>query len=157
MKIINLTLNDLIKGNNRVYFIFILNCFDKNIFLNRMSPILSATLVSCFLIMFFSFLSTKIDQSVKWNWFIVFIPLFFLQTCFFIDNILLTIKNRSISKIKLIKLFTFLISNILLLAFEILLCLKLEYFPSVKLSFVFIPFWLLSVFIIGYLFIKLSQ
>ena len=122
-----------------------------------MSPILSATLVSFFLIMFFSFLSTKIDQSVKWNWFVVFIPLFFLQTCFFIDNILLTIKNRSISKIKLIKLFTFLICNILLLAFEILLCLKLEYLPFVKLTYIFIPLWLLLIIIIGYLFIKLSQ
>ena len=121
-----------------------------------MSPILSATLISCFTLIFFSFLTTRIDQSIKWNWFIVFIPLFFLQVCFLIDNLLLLIKNRSISKLKLLKLMVFLVSNFLFLAFEILLCLKLEYFHFMRTTLVLIPVWILCFIIIAYLFLKLT-
>jgi hypothetical protein len=120
-----------------------------------MSPILSATLISCFTLIFFSFLTTRLDQSIKWNWFLVFVPMFFLQSCFLIDNILLLIKNRHISKLKLLKLTLFLISNLLLLSFEILLCLKLEYFPFIRITFIFVPIWALCLIIIAYLFVKL--
>ena len=122
-----------------------------------MSPILSATLISCFTLIFFSFLTTRLDQSIKWNWFLVFVPMFFLQACFLIDNILLLVKNRYISKLKLLKLTLFLVSNLLLLAFEILLCLKLEYFPHINTTFLFLPVWILCLIIIAYLFSKLMQ
>ena len=122
-----------------------------------MSPILSATLISCFALIFFSFLTTRLDQSIKWNWFLVFIPLFCLQACFFIDNILLLVKNRFNSKLKLLKLLAFLVANALLLTFEMLLCLKLEIYNSIKTSFIFIPIWILCLIVIAYLFIKLMQ
>ncbi len=122
-----------------------------------MSPILSATLISCFTLIFFSFLTTRLDQSIKWNWFLVFIPMFFLQACFLIDNILLLIKNRHISKLKLLKLTLFLASNLLLLSFETLLCLKLEYFPFIRTTLIFVPIWALCLIIIAYLFVKLMH
>lgn len=121
-----------------------------------MSPILSATVISCFVLMFFSFLTTRLDQSVKWNWFLVFTPLFFLQVCFFIDNVLLLVTNRGLSKLKLLKLTLFLIGNFLFLSFEILLCLKLEYYHFIKSTFIFIPVWALCFIIIVYLVIKLN-
>jgi hypothetical protein len=119
-----------------------------------MSPILSAILISSFSIIFFSFVSTKIDQLIKWNWFVVFIPMFFLKFCFLIDCIVLMIKNRTKSKYKIIKLSIFLLSILLALIFELLICFKLESY-NLKLSVAFTPFWLLCFILFGYLLIKL--
>lgn len=120
-----------------------------------MSPILSATLISLNLIIFLSFLTTRIDQSIKWNWFLVFIPVFFLQFCFLIDTLILMVKNRFVFKQKLVKLSSFLISIFLLFAFEILLCLKLEYYSDLKLTIVFIPLWVVFLKSVIYLMIRL--
>ena len=122
-----------------------------------MNSILSAILTSSLLIIFLSFLSARIELSIKWNWFLVFIPLYFLQTCLLIDSIILIARNRANFKFKLIKLISFLICFILIFSFEILLCLKLEYYPQLKLTFVFIPLWIIISFIIVFLLIKLAK
>ena len=127
-----------------------------------MSPILSAIIISTLSIIFFSFLSIKIDHIVKWNWFLVFVPLFILKFCFAFDCIILIIHNRvkstlSLTSFKFLKLIIFLIEILLALTFEILLCLKLQYYyASIKLTYVFIPFWLFSFILLVYLFKKLT-
>lgn len=118
-----------------------------------MTPILSTTLISFNLIIFLSFLSTRIDHSINWNWFLVFIPIFFLQICYLIDSIVLIVKNRRSNRTKISIFFLYLICILLIFAFEILLCLKLEYFPNLSCAYVFIPLWsLFSIFLIYFLF-----
>jgi hypothetical protein len=110
-----------------------------------MKPLLGSILIILFFILFLSFLTVKLDQTVKWNWFITFIPLFLLQLCFTIDSIILIVRNFMKSKReKSIKLTIFLSSILLLFIFEILLCLKLEYYQQeIKLTYVSIPLWLI--------------
>lgn len=119
-----------------------------------MSPIFSAILTSSLLIMFTSFLSTKIDQTVTWNWFLVFMPIFILQTFYLIDSLVLIVKKRTLFHTYL---YAFTLSLILIFAFETMLCLKLEYFPELMLTFVFIPIWVILIMLIIYLLIKLSK
>lgn len=122
-----------------------------------MTPILSATIISFNLIIFLSFLSTRIDSTINWNWFLVFIPVFFLQTCFLIDNLVLIVKNRKANKKKIQKLFMYLLCILLMVTFEILLCLKLQYYRDLKLTYVFIPFWVFCLILFFYFIFKLKN
>lgn len=122
-----------------------------------MSPIFSAIITTSLIIIFFSFLSTRIDQSTKWNWFIVFIPLYLLQAFYLIDSTFLIIKNRFIFNTKFIKLVTFSICIILIFIFEILICFKLEYYSQLRLAYVLTPAWIVMTFQIIYLLIKLAK
>lgn len=120
-----------------------------------MSPIFSAILNTCSVIIFFAFLSTRIDNSIKWSWFLVFIPLFLLQTFYLIDCIFLIVKNRVTFNSKLIKLIAFFICIILVFIFEILICLRLDYYPDLKLTYVLVPAWLVMLGAIVFLFSRL--
>lgn len=120
-----------------------------------MSPIFSALMTSSLLIMFISFISTKIDQTVNWNWFLVFMPLFMLQTFYLIDVVALISKRRI--QLKSLNLFAFAFGIVLIFSFEILLCLKLEYFLEWKLTFIFTPLWISFSMIIIYLFFQLAR
>ena len=111
------------------------------------------------MILFFSFLTVRVDQTVKWNWFIVFIPLYLLQLSFIIDSIILIANNIIKSKPEQsIKISIFLASIILFFIFEVLLCLKLEYYRvEIKLSFVCMPLWLVLTAASVYIFKKLIK
>jgi hypothetical protein len=126
-----------------------------------MNPIFAAIFISIDLLIFSSFLNNRIDGSLKWNWFCVFIPLFFLQTLFLFNVVILFGRNygcTSYNKFKLAKIFLLGLSLVFVFAFEILLCLKLEYYKeSLKLTYVFIPFWALLCICIVFLFVKLSK
>ena len=122
-----------------------------------LSPIFSAVITSSLLIMFVSFLSARIDQTIKWNWLTVCTPIYLLQTCYMIDAVLILTRQRFAFKLKNLNLASFVCGMILLFAFEILLCLKLEYFPTLQFTFVFIPVWLLFILLIVYLLIKLAS
>lgn len=125
--------------------------------LTIMTPILSTTLISFNLIIFLSFLSIRIDQTIKWNWFLVFIPVFFLKACFIADSIALIIRNRKSTRLRIFFLLFYLICVFLMLAFEILLCLKLEYFPYLNCTYMFIPLWSLFIIFIVYILFKVKR
>lgn len=118
-----------------------------------MNPIFSAVVTSCLLIMFTSFLSTKIDKTVKWNWFLVFMPVFLIQSFYLIDTIVLITKKR----LAIQSLLALGSCTVLIFLFEILLCVKLEYWPELQLTFVFIPIWLLFLITIFYLLTRLAK
>lgn len=122
-----------------------------------MTPILSTTLVTFNLIIFLSFLSTRVDNAIKWNWFLVFIPIFFLNICFIFDSIILLIRNRKSNRFKLLFFILCLISILLVFAFEILLCLKLEYLPNLSSYYVFAPIWSFFFILLIYFVIKLKR
>ncbi len=120
-----------------------------------MSPMFSAVLTSSLFLMFLSFLSTKIEGTVTWNWFLVFLPLFMLQTFYLIDVVTL-ISKKSIQT-KSMSLFVCAFFLVLLFTFEILLCLKLEAYTRMKLTYIFIPLWTNFSIMIIYLIIKLAK
>jgi hypothetical protein len=120
-----------------------------------MSPMFSAVLTSSLFLMFLSFLSTKIEGTVTWNWFLVFLPLFMLQTFYLIDVVTL-ISKKSIQT-KSMSLFVCAFFLVLLFTFEILLCLKLEAYTQMKLTYIFIPLWTNFSIMIIYLIIKLAK
>ncbi len=123
-----------------------------------MKPILSALFISSILIIFFSFLTAKIDQSVRWSWFVVFVPLFLLNFCFMIDGFLLTIRSRLTSSQKTKKYILIQFCNLLMTAFEVMLCLKLDqYYSKLKLVYVFIPIWTVAFILVSYFIYKLSR
>lgn len=128
-----------------------------NFFNSRMSPILSIIVTTCLLIIFFSFLSARIDQSTNWKWFVIFIPLFILQSFYLMDAIFLIVKNRFTLNIKLIKLITFFFCIILLFIFEILVCLRLDYYSNLKIGYILAPAWIIMIIQIIYLLIKLAN
>lgn len=117
-----------------------------------MRPILAALITSANLIIYFSFLLLKIDQSIKWNWFVVFIPLFFLKF-FFLTHSIVLVKKLFVYKQhgKDFSLLYYIMTILSLLTFEILLCVKLEYQPHIKYTFVFLPLWMSLIFLIIYL------
>lgn len=117
-----------------------------------MSPTFSIIFITCHLMMFLAFLCSRADQLIKWNWFCVFIPLFSLQFCIFVDVLSIIIRNRlSSSFSKLFKWFTYMFSLILLFGFEVLICLRLEYFKELMMFHILLPFWLLIVIVAIYL------
>lgn len=121
-----------------------------------MSPIFSAIITTCSVIIFFAFLTARIDNSTNWNWFLVFIPLFLIQTFYLIDCMFLMIKQRFKFNSRLIKLSAFFICIILIYSFEILICVRLDYYPQLNLSYLFIPAWLVMLSTIGFLLFKLA-
>ena len=123
-----------------------------------MNPILAAIIISSNLIAFFTFLSLKIDQSVKWNWFIVFIPIFFLNFLF-LSHAIILFKRRLRFKLsfELFKIFIYVISNLSILAFEILFCLKMQYNSPIILTVLFVPLWIVLIILIVFLLKVLSN
>lgn len=124
-----------------------------------MSPILAAILISTNLITFFSFLSLKVDQSIKWNWFVVFIPMFLLNFLFLAHSVIL-LKRHLRHKLsgELLQLVVYILCNLLVLAFEILLCIKMEYhFSMLTASNVLAPLWILLIILILFLFNVLAK
>ena len=104
----------------------------------------------CFLIL----LNLKLDEIVNWNWFIIFIPWWIFDLVVLTNTV-----SRFISKWKhnrptahLTFLYTklsFIVWVSLKLLIEVLLCLKLEYYDSsMKLTFVFIPLWILFTYLL---------
>ncbi len=118
-----------------------------------MTPVLSAVFTVFQLIIFFTFVTLKLDNSIDWNWFLTFIPLFILQAILLLDTVVLIVRNHMKLKFshKLFKLILFLISIVLIFLFEILLCLNLEEYINIKYVLVFLPFWIVFLFITIYL------
>lgn len=122
------------------------------------TAVLAATFTSFMLIIFSVFLLAKLDDLANWNWFIVFMPIYFLQFLFAVDSVRLIFKIRLSFKSKLVKLLALIAALFLIYLFEILLCLKLEGFfaasKTLKYSFVFLPFWIVLLAFITFLIVS---
>ena len=91
------------------------------------------------------------------NWFIVFLPLMFLKFCFLIDSLLLLVRYRLNYRLKSAKLVFIFLNIVLFLLFDVLLCLKLEHYVNIKLTYVLIPIWIVALNLLAYLYVKLSR
>ena len=100
-------------------------------------------------LIFFIMLVLKMDEKVNMTWFIVFIPMWFFDLCIIIYIVIHMIthcrsghdRNEQSMAMKAKSL----ISIFLKIAFQILLCVKLDYVPEIPLYYVFIPLWILLV------------
>jgi len=108
--------------------------------------LLHRTLITWLLTLIFcSLIAYKVDYSVEWYWFFVFIPSFlhsFILILYIVFKMIQLMKStpdrEGIPGMK--SRWWQLLSAILLMAFQIMLCLRLQT-GSPKLYFVFIPFW----------------
>ncbi|XP_067915331.1 transmembrane protein 60 [Heterodontus francisci] len=102
-----------------------------------------------FTLLFLIVLVLKLDDKAPWNWILIFIPLWIFDT---ILLIMLIVKitgrcksgyDRNGSNLK--KEVWYLCAMLLKLGFLLALCARLEHFTQMKLTFVFIPLWLLLI------------
>ncbi len=98
------------------------------------------------LLVFFVLLVVRLDDKVSWNWFIIFIPMWVFDVIILIYIIVFMIrhcKNGCIGGSTMQRKVWCLLAMILKLAFQVLLCVRLEYLATLAIPVVFVPGWLL--------------
>ncbi|XP_072180664.1 transmembrane protein 60-like [Diadema setosum] len=104
-----------------------------------------------FMLVFFIFLALHLDQKTKWNWFLIFIPLWLFDILVLLIQLLRIITHartghdRHLEMTMSTKIF-FVIGISLKLAFQVLVCVRLELQQSLSLFFIFIPLWVILLF-----------
>lgn len=100
---------------------------------------------------FIILLTLKLDGRINsWNWFIVFIPMWLLDSVvivFTFINMILHCKNRwwlSSIEVPLLRKAWCMCNIVSKLIFEVLLCLRLQYITNLGLYIVMIPFWIFN-------------
>lgn len=102
-------------------------------------------------LVFLILLVLRLDRKVEWNWFLIFIPMWLFDSVVIIYitvNMIIHCKNEyrtSHHDLTMTRKGWFMAAVILKLAFQVLLCLKNEYFNTIPLYYVMIPFWTLMV------------
>ena len=107
---------------------------------------------SWFLVLGFIILLTlKLDGRINdWNWFIIFIPMWIFDSVvvvYILIKMIMHCKDKQWHNVHetSMKRKIWCMSGILLkLLFQILMCLKLQYFSEIRLYFTMIPFWIFS-------------
>lgn len=100
-------------------------------------------------LVFFILLVLRLDSKVSWNWFLIFIPLWLFNTVvliYILFNMTVHCKNGYMydrNELSMKRKGWFLCSILLKLCFEVLLCIKLEYFSDMELYYVMVPLWIL--------------
>lgn len=99
------------------------------------------------LLVFFILLCLRLESRTHWNWFLIFLPMWFYDFILLIDaffNIVLHCKREHIRTTVKNKNNLLILVILLKIAAQIILCLKLEY-PKLELDLhhVLIPLWIL--------------
>ncbi|XP_015683135.1 transmembrane protein 60 [Protobothrops mucrosquamatus] len=117
----------------------------------RMSLAQRVLLTWLFTLLFLIMLVLKLDEKAPWNWFLIFIPVWIFDTILLVMIIVKMARRcksgydpRNGSQ-NLKKKAWYLAAMLLKLAFCLALCAKLEQFTAMKLSYVFIPLWILLI------------
>ena len=108
---------------------------------------------------FFVLLVVRLDEKVTWNWFIIFIPMWLFDCVCLVFTIFYMItqcyngpewRNRvRASSLTMNRQVWSLFVVLLKLAFQVLLCLRLEYIQKMRLPIVLAPLWILLVGVIA--------
>ncbi|XP_055509105.1 transmembrane protein 60-like [Leucoraja erinacea] len=115
----------------------------------RMSLAQRVLMIWLFTLLFLIVLVLKLDDKAPWNWFLIFIPIWIFDA---ILLIMLVIKivgrcksgyDRNGTNLR--KEVWYLCAMLLKLGFQLAVCARLEQFAQMKLSFIFIPLWLLII------------
>lgn len=103
---------------------------------------------------FFALALIKLEKK-KFDWPVVFLPLWSLNTSMLSHGILTFMYHLKSSspeghrRRQLTQQIGLIVGTILKFLFEILLCLKLQFFPTLPVYFVMIPFWILLAIMIN--------
>ena len=105
------------------------------------------------LLVFVVFLVVRLDEKVTWNWFIVFIPLWLLDTLIIVHVVVFMVRHctagidpRGWSILR--KIFFLLCVGLKILV-QILICLRVEYLTNMASYWIAIPLWVLLIVAIG--------
>lgn len=124
------------------------------------------------LLIFIILLVLQLDRKVEWNWFVIFLPMWFLDSTFFGASMVRftqivksrprttgsTANNNATQAalaaygLKLKRATAAGVASIFVMAFQILLCIWLQYEEvksSLPLYYVMIPFWLFLMILLG--------
>ena len=96
---------------------------------------------------FIILLTLKLDGRInEWNWFIIFIPQWIFDSVVILYTLIKMImhcRGSAHHENMIKKNLWCLIVVILKLLFEVLLCLKLQYAPQIKMFYTVIPLWII--------------
>lgn len=102
-------------------------------------------------LIFIILLTLKLDGRINdWNWFIIFIPMWILDsvvTIYTVIKMVMHCKNKwwhNVHETTLKKKIWCLCGILLKILFQILLCVRLQYIPTFRLFYVAIPFWMFN-------------
>ncbi|XP_062587285.1 transmembrane protein 60-like [Saccostrea cucullata] len=115
--------------------------------------ILHRSLFTCIsLLAFLILLALKLDKKVKWNWFLVFNPMWLFDgviVIYITFKMIAQCKNRyNQGQVSMMRKVCYMCFVLLKMAFQVLLCMKLQYYDQeISLYFVMIPFWMLFIFV----------
>ncbi|GCB85082.1 transmembrane protein 60-like [Scyliorhinus torazame] len=119
----------------------------------KMSLAQRVLLTWLFTLLFLIILVLKLDQTLGWNWFLVFIPLWIFDTVLLV---MLVVRlagrckagyDRHSSNVR--RKVWYLCAMLLKLGFLLALCARLERYTAMKLSWVLIPLWILLLGVLG--------
>ncbi|XP_020380823.1 transmembrane protein 60 [Rhincodon typus] len=119
----------------------------------RMSLAQRVLMTWLFTLLFLIVLVLKLDDKAPWNWILIFIPLWIFDTILLMMSIVKIIGrcksgyDRNSNNLK--KEVWYFCAMLLKLSFLLALSARLEHFSQMKLTFVFIPLWLLLIGAVG--------
>jgi len=114
--------------------------------------VIHRALFTWFVAVLFAILSVlRLDRKAQWNWFIIFIPMWIFDTILFVYIIFRIVTHRRSgydvadrdANLTLLRKAAYLFGVVLKLAFQVLLCIHLQYDNIIALYFVMIPAWIL--------------
>ena len=110
--------------------------------------VLHRSLLTWFLcLIFFIMLVLRLDEKILINWFMVFIPMWLFDVIiviFIVFHMITHCKSgHDRNEQTMGRKVRCLISAILKIAFQVLMCVRLQYAKNMPLYYVFIPLWLL--------------
>lgn len=102
-------------------------------------------------LVFLILLVLRLDEKAVWNWFIIFIPVWIFDFTVIVYVVFHMATHWKIrhdpyeQEWSMIRKIWSLIAILLKFAFQVILCLKLEYFHNLASYYVLIPLWILLV------------
>lgn len=117
--------------------------------------ILHRSLFTCFsLLAFLILLALKLDKKVKWNWFLVFIPMWIFDAVIVIYitfKMIAQCKNRYNSgQVSMTRKVCYMSFVLLKMSFQVILSMKLEYYnEEISMYYAMVPFWMFFIFVIS--------
>ena len=113
----------------------------------KMALIHKALLTWFAVLVFLILLVLRLDNKVTWNWFFIFTPMWLFDavvTIYIAFNMIVHCKNGyDRTELTMRHKVHYTVGVFLKLSFQVLLCMRLQYYPKIELYYVMIPLWLL--------------
>lgn len=110
--------------------------------------ILHRALFTWFIVLTFLILMVlKLDNKVDWNWFLIFTPMWLFDavvTIYVTFKMIVHCKNGyDRTDLTMRRKIYYMLGVFLKLSFQVLLCMRLQYYEIIRLLYVMIPLWIL--------------